>query len=42
MSEEKLLQSMYTKGPAAFGSVRNLQKSTNLQPRQVKQLLITY
>ena len=38
-SEEKLLQSMYTKGPAAFGSVQNLQKSINLQPRKVKQLL---
>ena len=29
-SEEKLLQSMYTKGPAAFGSVENLQKNYNL------------
>ena len=38
-SEEKLLQSMYTKGPAAFGSVQNLQKSIILQPRKVKQFL---
>ena len=38
-SEEKMLQSMYTKGSAAFGSVQNLQKSTNLQPRKVKQFL---
>ena len=28
-SEEKLLQSMYTKGPAAFGSVENLQTTQN-------------
>ena len=34
-----MLQSMYTKGSAAFGSVQNLQKSTNLQPRKVKQFL---
>ena len=40
-SEEKLLQSMYTKGPAAFGSVENLQKNTKLQPRKVKQFLET-
>ena len=38
-SEEKLLQSMYTKRPAAFGSVQHLQKSTNIQPRKVKQFL---
>ena len=30
---------MYTKGPAAFGSVENLQKNTKLQPRKVKQFL---
>ena len=40
-SEEKLLQSMYTKGPAAFGSVENLQKNAKLQPRKVKQFLET-
>ena len=41
-SEEKLLQSMYTKGPAEFGSVENLQKkNTKLQPRKVKQFLET-
>ena len=38
-SEEKMLQSMYKKGSAAFGSVQNLQKRTNLQPRKVKQFL---
>ena len=32
---------MYTKGPAAFGSVENLQKNTKLQPRKVKQFLET-
>ena len=32
-----MLQSMYTKGSAAFGSVQNLQKSSNLQSRKVKQ-----
>ena len=30
---------MYTKGSAAFGSVQNLQKSTNLHPCKVKQFL---
>ena len=38
-SDEKLLQSIFTKGQAAFGSVQHLQKSTNLQPRKVKQFL---
>ena len=40
-SEEKLLQSMYTKWPAAFGSVQKLQRNTILQPRKVKQFLVT-
>ena len=38
-SDEKLLHSLYTKGPAAFGSVKNLQKNTKLQPRKNKQFL---
>ena len=29
-SDEKLLQLMYTKGPAAFGSVQNLRKKTQI------------
>ena len=33
-SEEKLLQSMYTKGPAAFGSVENLQKKHKITTSQ--------
>ena len=40
-SEKNLLQSMYTKGPAAFGGVENLQKNTKLQPHKVKQFLET-
>ena len=32
---------MYTKGPATFGSVENLQKNAKLQPRKVKQFLET-
>ena len=34
--EKKLLDLLYTKGPAAYGSVKNLQKSTNLKPSKVK------
>ena len=34
--EEKLLQSMYTKRPAAFGIAKNIRKSTNLR----KQFLV--
>ena len=33
---EKLLELKYTKGPAAYGSVKNLQKSTSLKPSKVK------
>ena len=36
---EKLLELKYTKGPAAYGSVKNLQKSTNLKPSKVKLFL---
>ena len=35
-TNEKLLESKYTKGPAAYGSVKNLQKSTKLKPSKVK------
>ena len=37
--EKKLLELKYTKGPAAYGSARNLQKSTNLKPSRVKLFL---
>ena len=34
-----MLALKYTKGPAAFGSIKNLPKSTNLKPRKVKLFL---
>ena len=36
---KKLLELKYTKGPAAYGSVKNLQKITNLKPSKVKLFL---
>ena len=36
---KKLLEPIYTKGPAAYGSVKNQQKSTNLKPSKVKLFL---
>ena len=38
-SERKFLESNYTSGSAAYGSVKNLQKSTNLKPRKVIKFL---
>ena len=38
-NEKKLLELKYTKGPAAYGSVRNLQKSNKLKPSRVKLFL---
>ena len=38
-SECKFLESKYTSGSAAYGSVKNLQKSTNLKPRKVIKIL---
>ena len=38
-SERKFLESKYTSGSAAYGSVKNLQKSTNLKPRTVIKFL---
>ena len=35
-NEKKLLELKYTKGPAAYGSVKNLQRITNLKPSKVK------
>ena len=32
----KLLELKYTKGPAAYGSVKNILKCTNLKPSKVK------
>ena len=31
-NERKMLELKYTKGPAAYGSIKNLQKSTKLKP----------
>ena len=39
MNENKLLELKYTKGPAAYGSIKNLQKSTKLKPSEVKLFL---
>ena len=36
---KKLLELKYTKGPAAYGSIKNLQKSTKLKPSKVKLFL---
>ena len=38
-SERKHLEAKYTSGSAAYGSVRNLQKATNLKPRKVIKFL---
>ena len=38
-NEKKLLELNYTKGPAAYGSIKNLQKSTKLEPSKVKLFL---
>ena len=35
-NEKKLLELKYTKGPAAYRSVKNLQRITNLKPSKVK------
>ena len=36
ISEEKKLKILYTKGPAAFGSVKNLTNASQLSPKKVK------
>ena len=38
-NENKLLELKYTMGPAAYGSIKNLQKSTKLKPSKVKLFL---
>ena len=38
-NEKKLLELKYTKGPTAYGSIKNLQKSTKLKPSKVKLFL---
>ena len=38
-NEKKLLELKYTKGPEAYGSVKNLQKSRKLKPSKVKLFL---
>ena len=35
ISEEKKLKTLYTKGPAAFGSVKNLTNASQLSPKKV-------
>ena len=39
ISEEKKLKLLYTKGPAAFGSVKNLTNASQLSPKKVKTFL---
>ena len=39
ISEEKKLKLLYTKGPAAFGSVKNLTNARQLSPKKVKKFL---
>ena len=39
ISEEKKLKLLYTKGPAAFGSVKNLTNASQLSPKKVKKFL---
>ena len=34
ISEEKKLKTLYTKGPAAFGSVKNLTNASQLSPKK--------
>ena len=38
-NEKKLLELKYTKGPKAYGSIKNLQKSTKLKPSKVQMFL---
>ena len=38
-NEKRLLELKYTKGPAAYESVRNIQKSRNLKPSKMKWFL---
>ena len=38
-NEKKLLELKYTKGPAAYGRVKNLQRIINLKPSTVKLFL---
>ena len=38
-NEKKLLELKYTKGPAAYGSIKNLHKRTKLKPSKVKLFL---
>ena len=38
-NEKKLLELKYTKSPGAYGSIKNLQKSTKLKPSKVKLFL---
>ena len=38
-NEKKLFELKYTKGPAAYGSVKDLQKSTKLKPSKGKLFL---
>ena len=35
INEEKKLKLLYTKGPAAFGSVKNLTNASQLSPKKV-------
>ena len=39
ISEEKKLKLLYTKGPAAFGSVKNLTNASQLSPKKSKKFL---
>ena len=36
ISEEKKLKILYTKGPAAFGSVKSLTNASQLSPKKLK------
>ena len=38
-NEKKLLELKYTKGPAAYGSIKKLQKVRNLKPSKLKLFL---
>ena len=40
-SERQKLQRLYTQGGAAYGSVRNLVKTSNLSVSEVRQFLLT-
>ena len=39
ISEEKKLKILYTKGPAAFGSIRKLTNASQLSPKKVENFL---